>query len=88
MLESTLTSKGQTTIPAKIREALNVQAGDRLIYSVQNDGVLIKRKQNIADLAGCLRPFVKRWPDPKDRDRLEAEAIAKGFLRRYRRSLP
>lgn len=34
MLHSTVTSKGQTTIPGAIRQALNIRPGDRLEYEV------------------------------------------------------
>lgn len=38
MASSTLTSKGQTTIPKAIRERLGVRAGDRLDFVVLTDG--------------------------------------------------
>ena len=34
MLHSTLTSKGQTTIPSEVREALNLRPGDKISYEV------------------------------------------------------
>ena len=34
MLHSTVTSKGQTTIPEKIRKALRIKPGDKLEYEV------------------------------------------------------
>ena len=38
MFHSTLTSKGQTTIPKEIREALKLAPGDRLIYTLDEKG--------------------------------------------------
>ena len=38
MASSTVTSKGQTTIPAKIREFLKLSSGDRLEYIMCEDG--------------------------------------------------
>lgn len=35
MNHSTITSKGQTTLPVQIRKALHLKAGDRITYEVQ-----------------------------------------------------
>ena len=37
---SRLTSKGQTTIPIKVREHLDVGAGDRLDFVIRPDGTV------------------------------------------------
>jgi len=57
MSHSTLTSKGQTTIPHEIREAAGLQTGAKLNWSVTPDGVLIVRAktQSIESLAGSLK---------------------------------
>jgi antitoxin PrlF len=36
MLASTLTSKGQATIPAEIRKALNLKPGDVIVFEIKN----------------------------------------------------
>lgn len=41
MANSTLTSKGQTTIPKAIRDHLGVTEGDRLDFVVQPDGRVV-----------------------------------------------
>lgn len=53
--EATLSAKGQVTIPKEMREALNLRAGDQLVYSVV-DGEVIMTPKNIdfKDLAGFL----------------------------------
>lgn len=38
---STITSKGQVTIPRAVREELDLQAGDQLSWSVSEDGSLV-----------------------------------------------
>ena len=57
MSHSTLTSKGQTTIPQEIREAVGLQTGAKLNWSVTPDGVLIVRAntQSVESLAGSLK---------------------------------
>ena len=55
--ESTLTSKGQTTIPKGIRDSLGLKSGDRITFAMMPDGTVqmrVKNKSAIA-LAGSLR---------------------------------
>ena len=54
MLHSTLTSKGQTTIPEKIRKALRIKPGDRLEYEVEGDCAIIRVHPGIRSLRGML----------------------------------
>jgi AbrB family looped-hinge helix DNA binding protein len=51
---STVTSKGQTTIPGKIREALCIKPGDRLEYAVEGDHAVIRVHPGIRSLKGAL----------------------------------
>lgn len=55
--ESTLTSKGQTTIPKGIREKLAMKSGDRMTFTLMPDGTVLMRVKNksILGLAGTLR---------------------------------
>lgn len=57
MSSSTLTSKGQTTIPKDIRDHLKLRSGHRIDYVVEDDGrvVLKPATYDIRDLAGILR---------------------------------
>ena len=43
MPTSTLTTRGQTTIPKPIREALGLQPGDRVEFTLHGDRVLLRR---------------------------------------------
>ena len=43
MITSRLTGKAQTTIPAPVRAALRLQAGDRLVYTFEGDRVVLTR---------------------------------------------
>ncbi|MGH8226462.1 MAG: AbrB/MazE/SpoVT family DNA-binding domain-containing protein [Steroidobacteraceae bacterium] len=55
--ESTLTSKGQTTIPKDIRDGLGLKAGDRMTFTPMPDGTVLLRIKNksVMSLAGSLR---------------------------------
>jgi len=56
MTESTITAKGQTTVPAQVREQLGATAGTRLVWHVMPDGsILIRAKtKSILDLGGTV----------------------------------
>ena len=58
-LRSTITDRGQTTIPAAVRKALKLKPRQRLTYEIQTEGVLIRPEtENLMDLAGCLKSKV------------------------------
>jgi AbrB family looped-hinge helix DNA binding protein len=52
---STVTSKGQTTIPGKIRKALRIKPGDKLEYAVEGDHATIRVHLGTRSLKGVLR---------------------------------
>jgi AbrB family looped-hinge helix DNA binding protein len=54
MLHSTLTKKGQTTIPGEVRDALNIRPGDKLEYAVQGDHATIRVHPGTRALKGAL----------------------------------
>ena len=57
MSESTLTRKGQTTVPQPIRDALHAQPGTKLQWNLMPDGTIIVRAKtkSLLDLAGMLQ---------------------------------
>ena len=54
MLESAITSKGQTTLPKGVRDALAVESGDKVRYAIVDNGVLILPVRSIKRLYGAL----------------------------------
>jgi len=70
MATSTLTDKGQTTVPQAVREALGVKARQQLEWTIRNDGTVLVRPQPSAlDLFASL-------PARKRTKGLEAERAA------------
>lgn len=64
MAESTITSKGQTTVPADIRALVHAKPGTRQVWSVMPDGTIIVRAKtcSILDMAGIrdgVRPSLR-----------------------------
>ena len=56
MASSTLTTKGQFTLPKAIRDHLHVTAGDRLDFLMQDDGTVVVRpaRSRLRELSGML----------------------------------
>lgn len=54
--DTTLTSKGQTTIPKEIRDGLGMKPGDRMTFTLMPDATVVMRLKNksITELAGTL----------------------------------
>lgn len=56
---SSVTSKGQVTLPAGIRDSLGIKPYQRVVMWLEEDGVKVKHLPDLAALAGSLAPFVK-----------------------------
>ena len=58
MPSSTLTAKGQTTIPKEVREHLQLEPGDQLDFVIEQDGRVVLRPATVdlLSLAGQLLP--------------------------------
>ncbi len=54
MLQSTVTKKGQTTLPVPVREAHLIRPGDKLEYDIQRSQVTIRVHPGILALQGAL----------------------------------
>jgi antitoxin PrlF len=75
MQESTITTKGQTTLPKDVRQALDLKPGDKLRYLILDDGeVRIIRARSARELAGALQSLSQRVVTLDDMD----AAIAAG----------
>jgi AbrB family looped-hinge helix DNA binding protein len=84
-MESTITVKGQATIPKAIREHLGLKAGDRIKFFVHPDGtVVLLPKVPVSALRGIVKT---RRRQPVTIDQMN-EAIAAGAseIRRRRRT--
>jgi antitoxin PrlF len=80
MPQSTLTDKGQTTIPARVRKAMNLQPHQQIVWDVQPDGSAIVRPQRSAlELFGSLKPKVP-FPGIKAEKEAAQRAMAEEAL--------
>jgi len=57
MSESTITAKGQTTVPRQVRDRIGAGPGTRLVWHVlPNGGLIVRAKtRSVMDLAGSLK---------------------------------
>lgn len=63
-----LSSKGQVTIPAKVRKALHLKTGDTLTWEIQSDGYIFVRKIEPIDAAylNALNGTLSEWNSSED----------------------
>jgi antitoxin PrlF len=63
MIQSRITSKAQTTIPAPVRKALGLREGDLVSYRIEGGQVILTRSEPVED------PFATftEWDSPADR---------------------
>ena len=74
MLESTVTVRGQTTLPKSVRSALGVQAGDKVRYLVSGDEVKILRVKSVSSLSNVLAEKVQNPVTISEMDAVIADA--------------
>ena len=66
-MESKVSSKGQVTLPKKIRECLGLRPGDRISYAVDNGTVSIRRLESFdAPFHAALSSGLDEWNTPED----------------------
>ena len=80
MMEATLSSKGQATIPKAVRERLQIKPGDRFKFFFHPDGVILLPRIPTRRLKGSV-------PKPAQAVSLQEidRAIAAGATQRFRR---
>lgn len=80
-LSARMTSKGQITVPKAVRDALELEAGDRLVFRVERDRAIIAKTADFLELADSVPvPLAKRgtpWDEVLRRTR-EARAEERG----------
>ncbi|MFL5901113.1 MAG: AbrB/MazE/SpoVT family DNA-binding domain-containing protein [Solirubrobacterales bacterium] len=49
-----LTSKGQITVPKVVRDSLELEPGDQVLFRLDGGRAILARTQNFLDLAGSV----------------------------------
>lgn len=78
MALSTVTSKGQITLPKEVREHLHIGEGDRVDIQIEKDGSvrLVPVSGSVRDLYGCLRRADVPSPSLEDLEEALLESMA------------
>jgi antitoxin PrlF len=68
-----VTRKGQTTIPAQIREQLGIKEGDELVVETIDQQIIFKRIPKLEDCAGIFAGHTDVEDMKKEIDKLREE---------------
>jgi len=82
MLRAKVTSKGQITIPAKIRKELNLKPGDEIIFDFSPGGevkIKVYKRKKLTDLYASL-PANRPYPGKEEVRKEAAANLAKKIL--------
>lgn len=77
---STISSKGQTTVPKSVRQALGLSEGDQIAFRVDDSGVTMRRAdeaQNDPALGAFLALLAKDIEEHPERLQTMSPAMAK-----------
>jgi AbrB family looped-hinge helix DNA binding protein len=77
---SSLTAKGQTTIPKEIRDFLHLSTGDRLFWRKTTEGEVrvTVRGKSAKDIRGILKPCTKVKSTAEDMNKAVKASFEKG----------
>lgn len=78
MLISTITQKGQVTIPKKIRDALKLATNDQVVFVKRGSDIIIKPVKNVLNIRGSVNVAGKQnfYSIRKDTQEIVAERNA------------
>jgi AbrB family looped-hinge helix DNA binding protein len=95
-MPTTVTAKGQVTIPKRIREALGLKPGTKVEFVLDGHGHAIVESvapDAVASAAGALRPYARRRAGESEMEMMERvrrevanEAAREGRPSRHQRS--
>ena len=61
---STVTQKGQITVPISFRKLLGIESYDKVLFEKKDGKVLISKAVDIMSLSGSLKPKKNKGVDP------------------------
>lgn len=58
--ESKIDNKGRILIPSEIRKLLNIKSGERLLFQIQEDKIILRKSTSMEDFVSKSEEFSKR----------------------------
>lgn len=80
---STITQKGQVTIPKSLRDLFRLKASDKLYFEVKNNGILAHRVSSIEDMRGIAK--TNKVLTKKEYKKIIRDAVIERFKRKTAR---
>jgi len=56
-LTSTVTNKGQITLPLRLRKNMGLESGDTVIFNIEDDHLVIRKEKSIETFFNTLPPL-------------------------------
>ncbi len=76
-IEARISSKGQTTIPAEVREKLGLHTGDRIAFiEIEQGYLIVPRNRPVDILFGALADYAIPGTTIEDYDRAIGEGVS------------
>ena len=74
MIATTITKKGQVTIPKEIREALGLKERDKMVFTLRGSEIMMRPlRGTILDLRGTVNPKKRPEDFPKIREAVKRD---------------
>jgi len=86
--QSSISSKGQVTIPKEMRDHFEIKVGQQIRFSLQNDKIIIEpvRSVTASSLAGVFSQYVKvQNPSPEHIQSVVDQAKREEYQRKLER---
>lgn len=80
MHTTTITSKGQVTVPAELRETMNLRPGDQLEFRQEGEELRVRvlKRYRASELRGILRSNVP-YPGREEERRIAADGLGDNY---------
>lgn len=80
---TTLTQKGQATIPVSLRRKLGLKKGHKVVFEERMDEVVIKKRLSLDELQGSLKSDIKF--NDKAADKAVGEFLASEYVKKWQK---
>lgn len=84
-LRTTMTRKGQVTVPAEIRRALGLKRGDKVVFVLDGDHVSLARTGSVVERTAGIIKSRGRAPTERELKESAEQAIADDAYERMNR---